>query len=247
MMFMRCFLRLCRASSQQRRDANPDVRVLLSALGGSRLVPRLLLRPRIPRAARTLPSPAPAPSAGRAAARHVRPSDCRKAPAADLRMMPRQQHVGHRHPFVHLRPRVVRTIEQPVANESSRADCSSFSAPGNSRAIASISISAGNSPPETTKSPIGDFLVDLAHEQPLVDPFVPARQQHVARIGRQRQRSHPRMRQRRSRRRQVESPATVPTPAACCAARAAPIACASGAASITIPGPPPYGRSSTVR
>jgi hypothetical protein len=37
------------------------------------------------------------------------------------------------------------------------------------------------------------------------------------------------------------------TPAARCSARAAAIAFASGSAIITIPGPPPYGRSSIVR
>jgi hypothetical protein len=47
----------------------------------------------------------------------------------------------------------VRTIEQAVANESCTADSASFSTPGRNRSTASINISAGNSPPETTKSP----------------------------------------------------------------------------------------------
>ena len=68
----------------------------------------------------------------------------------------------------------------------------SFSAPGSCRAIASISISAGSSPPDTTKSPIDDLLVDLARDQALVDAFVAARQQHVARAARRRQLHHAR-------------------------------------------------------
>ena len=52
------------------------------------------------------------------------------------------------------------------------------------------------------------------------------------------------MRQRRARPATGRSSAAPRSRRACCAARAASSACASGPAIITIPGPPPYGRSS---
>ena len=175
------------------------------------------------------------------------PQRLREAPASNLCVMPRQQHVGHRHSFVHLRPRVVRAVEQAV----------------HERILARrllVVQRAGQQPRDRVDQhqrrqlaarhheiAHRDFLVDLARDQPLVDAFVPSREQHVAR---------------------VSLPPPAPPPARAAAARpratggsraaarhrpaAAPPSpprspAPAAPASITIPGPPPYGRSSTVR
>ena len=150
-------------------------------------VPPLLLRCRLRfppdtrRAAPLLPSTAPAPRRSSGRRSHVRPSACFSRQRADRRVVARQQHLGH--------PRRRRHSPAACSADSRAARRRTSPAPptphrsarrARCRTIASISISAGNSPPDTTKSPIGDLLVDFALEQPLVDPFVAPRQQHVA-------------------------------------------------------------------
>ena len=155
---------------------------------------------------------------------------------------------GTAHSLVHLRPRVVRAIEQPVGERILARRLARRSArPGSSRAIASISISAGNSPPDTTKSPIAiSSSTSRAISRSSMPSYRPA-SEHVARVSPPPPARPPALRQRLAGRRQVDRRASPRTPSAACAALAAAIACASGSASITIPGPPPYGRSSTVR
>jgi hypothetical protein len=53
-----------------------------------------------------------------------------------------------------LRPGVVRAVEEPGGERLLDRRLGVVERPGSCRAIASISISAGSSPPDTTKSPI---------------------------------------------------------------------------------------------
>ncbi len=87
------------------------------------------------------------PAAPAAAPACAAPLACR-APALDLRVVARHEHVGHRQAAKHRRPRVVRVVEQPVARTSrATTDSASPTTPGTSRATASTSTSAGSSPP----------------------------------------------------------------------------------------------------
>ena len=187
----------------------------------------------------------PASRSGRRS--HVRPSACLQPPAADLRMVPRQQHLGHRAAFVHLRPRVVRTIEQArrrtnPAPPTPRRSARPATAARSHRSASAPAVRRPTPRNRRSRSPRPTRCQQGARRCPRSAPpptRIPRPPPPPAR--------HPRMRERRRLPATGGSTRGAATPASACAAFAARIACASGPGSITIPGPPPYGRSSTVR
>ena len=65
-------------------------------------------------------------------------------------MVAAQQHRRYDPPFPHLRPRVLRPVEQPVAERVLDGGSLIAQHPGKSRATASMTTSAGSSPPDST-------------------------------------------------------------------------------------------------
>ena len=200
-------------------------------------------REQLPFLLRQLPIPQQiGPSLPRAAQRLLQP------PRADRRVVPRQQHVRHPRARVLLRPRVMRAIEQPgderILRRPNRRRSARPAAAARSRRSASA--------PAT--------LRPTRRNRRSRSPR-PLRARAAAR-------RCPRSVRRAARVPSSRRPPQAPPPAGASAARppatgsnvrvaAQPSACLrrprrpkrlrSGSASITIPGPPPYGRSSTVR
>ena len=83
-------------------------------------------------------------------------------PALDLGVVAAEQHRRHRPSLPHLGPRVVRPVEEPGRERLVFRRPAQPSVPGSNLAMASISISAGSSPPESTRSPT-DTVSSMQH------------------------------------------------------------------------------------
>ena len=156
------------------------------------------------RAVPALPSTAPD------AAKQIRPPLPRspqrllETPGTDRGVVAGEKHFGHPGTFMHFRPRVMRTVEQ---SRRKRILGGRLGVVQNAGTLAHDRIdqhqrrqlAAGND--EVSHR---DLFVDLALQQPLVDPLVPPRQQHQSgRVCAGGEPSHPLVQERRARRRQV--------------------------------------------
>ena len=155
-------------------------------------------------------------------------------------MVAAEQHRRHRPSVPHFRPRVMRPVQQSVANESCTADSASPSTPGRSRATASITIERRQLAARQHIVADRQLSSISASRNPLVDPsYRPATSPNPGAPGELgdlpgRTARRPRRARSSAPRRQARFRGARP-----------PVA--SGSAFSTMPGPPPKGRSSTVR
>ena len=164
----------------------------------------ILRRRRSQRCSRLVPSTARGPASRSGRRCHVRPSACCRRQRANLLVVARQAARPAPRSLVHLRPRVVRAIEQPVGERILARRLLVVQRPRQQARDRVDQHQRRQLAARHDEIADRDFLVDLARDQPLVDAFVAPRDQHVARASRlRRQLDHPRVRQRLAGRRQV--------------------------------------------
>jgi len=125
-----------------------------------------------------------------------------QAPPADRRMVARQQHVGHALAIIRLRARVMRTVQQA---RGKRILLNRLFVAERARQLPHDRVhheQCRQFPARDDEIADRYLLVDLAGEEPLVDPLVTAREQNET--GRARKLDDACMRKRRARRRQVD-------------------------------------------